>query len=446
MKFTSALTTVSALAASVSAAPLRGRGSRKAVPKASKNMGMGSTVSMNNGTSSNSSSGSSVGAAYFITNEPSGNFVVAANINSDGTLTLATATATGGLGQHGDDGGVNGPDPLFSQGVVKTSANASLLATANPGSNTISLFQIDAQDPSSLTPLGAPVGSGGEFPMSVAFNKAGNMLCALNGGAVNGVQCYSIDSQLGLVPKANSQRALGLNQTTPATGPAGSASHLIFSEDQNSLFAAVKGNPDANLTGFIAAWDIQSDGSLSENFTQINSPNGGGLPFSLANIQGSNGALFVTDAAIGADVVDLSQGADRAAQSNKTTTVPVNGQGAVCWNAFSSKTGTFFVTDIKTSLVTEMSVDQSSLAGSVVKQYQTQDGAATIDLEVASTGGNDFLYVNMANATAIQVMSLPGKGQASKLQTLDLAGPANAAGLPLTASNLQGMTVFVKPQ
>jgi hypothetical protein len=218
-----------------------------------------------------------------------------------------------------------------------------------------------------LTPLGAPVGSGGEFPMSVAFNKAGDTLCALNGGAINGVQCYSIDQQLGLVPKANTQRSLGLNQTTPATGPAGSASHLIFSEDQNTVFAAVKGNPDVNQTGFIAAWNIQSDGSLSENFTQLNSPNGGGLPFSLANIQGGNGSLFVTDAAVGADIIDLSQGVDAAVQdAKKSTTVPVDGQGAVFWNAFSSKTGTFFVTDIKTALVTEMSVD-GNLAGSVVK-------------------------------------------------------------------------------
>jgi hypothetical protein len=78
-------------------------------------------------------------------------------------------------------------------------------------------------------------------------------------------------------------------------------------------------------------------------------------------------------------------------------------------------------------------------------------------------GHCSFLYVNMANVTSIQVMSLPGKGQATKLQTLDIAGPANAVGLPISTcicpesaagcvanpcvaggSNVQGMTVFVK--
>ncbi|KAI0028783.1 hypothetical protein K488DRAFT_89403 [Vararia minispora EC-137] len=422
---------------SVSAAPLAGRS-----PKAK---GMGSAVSMKNNTTRSSTT---MGAAYFISNEPSGNFVVAADINTDGSLTLSTATFTGGLGQHGNDGGANGPDALFSQGSVKANANASLLAAVNTGSNTVSLFQIDPSDPSNLRAIGAPVSSGGEFPMSLAFNSAGSMLCVLNGGAVNGVQCFNTtDNFLGLKPIANSQRSLGLNQTTPATGPAGSTSHIIFSEDGSSLFAAVKGNPALGdgARGFIAVWDVADDGSLSTNFTNIPPPAKGNLPFALANIPGTTNALFVPDAAVGVDIFDLSQGPERAAESNATQAVPVKGQGAVCWVAHSTKTGTFFVTDIMTALVTEIAVD-GNLAGSVVKQYPTQTGAGTIDLEVASLGGNDFLYVNMANATAIQAFSLPAKGQATKTQTLDVAGPVKAAGLSISGANVQGMTVFVKPQ
>jgi hypothetical protein len=289
--------------------------------------------------------------------------------------------------------------------------------------------------------------------MSVAFNEAGSMLCALNGGAANGVQCFdTTDRALGLKPLANTQRSLGLNQSTPATGPAGSASHLIFSADGSTLIAAVKGNPAVNATGFLAAWDVAADGSLSEKFTSIAPPSGGNLPFALANVPGAN-ALLVADAAVGVDVFDFSQGAQQVAASSATTTVPVDGQGAVCWIAHSAATGTFFVSDIKTALVTEIALD-GALAGSVVKQYPTQTGAGTIDLEVAAIGGNEcvwlpfyprgadgvdaysFLYVNMANVTAIQAFSLPGKGQAAKLQTLDLAGPAQAAGLPICAYRL----------
>lgn len=77
---------------------------------------------------------------------------------------------------------------MFSQGSIIVNPTANLLATANAGSNTISLFSINANTPSDLTAVGPPMSSGGEFPMSVAFSSDGTALCALNGGAMDGVQ------------------------------------------------------------------------------------------------------------------------------------------------------------------------------------------------------------------------------------------------------------------
>jgi 6-phosphogluconolactonase (cycloisomerase 2 family) len=81
-----------------------------------------------------------------------------------------------------------GPDSLYSQGAIAVSNTANLLAAVNSGSNTVSLFSIDPMTPSTLTALGAPMSSGGEFPISVAFNADGSMLCALNAGQMDGVQ------------------------------------------------------------------------------------------------------------------------------------------------------------------------------------------------------------------------------------------------------------------
>lgn len=72
-----------------------------------------------------------------ITNEQSGNFVVASDIGSDGTVTLRQAVSTGGLGLHGNEGGVDGPDGLFTQGAIKTSAASNMLATVNVGINSM---------------------------------------------------------------------------------------------------------------------------------------------------------------------------------------------------------------------------------------------------------------------------------------------------------------------
>jgi hypothetical protein len=385
--------------------------------------------------------GRAVGAAYFITNEPTGNFVISAAIGADGKLALRQATSAEGLGSHGNDGTPEGgPDPLFTQGAVKASAAGNIVATVNAGSNTLSVFSIDPKNPTNLNMIGKPVGSGGEFPVSLAINKAGNMVCAVNGGAINGVACFSVDKTKGLVPIANSVRSLGLNQTTPATGPAGSVSHVIFSEDNKQLIASVKGIPPT--PGIFAVWDIAADNSLSADFTAVQPAAGGLLPFSMTVIPGKN-AILATDAGVGVDIVDLSGGAVAGVAAGKSSIVPIDGQAATCWSSFSPNTGNFFVTDIGTSTVTEIALD-ADLKGSIVKQYPQGAGIATIDNDIATLGKSDFMFVLAPNATAVKVLSLVAPGQAADLQTLDIAGPAKTAGLKISANQLQGMTSFIK--
>jgi len=378
---------------------------------------------------------STAAAAYFMTNEPSGNFVITMNIGSDGKVSLANAVATGGQGAHGITS-PNGPDPLFSQGAVKASPNAKVLAVVNAGSNTVSAFSINPSQPSDLTPVGNPVPSGGDFPMSLAFNAQGNMLCALNGGQVNGVNCYKVDPQNGLQAINGTLRALGLNQTTPATGPAGSTSHLVFSEDGKQLVASIKGTPPT--PGFLAVWNVNQDNTLSPDFTRVAPATGGLLPFSMTVIPGKN-AILATDAGVGFDIFDMSGGAQN---SSKSSVVPIQGQGATCWSSFSQQTGNFYLTDIKTSIVTEVNVD-NNLKGTIVKQYPQASNSGTIDNDVATIGAKDFMYVLTANASAVNVLSLNGPGQAQTIQTLDIAGPAKRAGLTTNPNNLQGMTAFV---
>jgi len=376
------------------------------------------------------------GAAYFITNDPSGNYVVSADIQSDGSLVYRRAVLAGGRGAHGLTNPV-GPDALFSQGSVKTSATGNILATVNAGSNTLAVFNIDQDRPSDLTMLGLPVSSEGEFPMSLAINNNGDQVCVLNGGEVNGVICFDVDQQLGLVSNPNTLRSLSLNQSTPATGPPGSASDIIFSEDGTQLIASIKGIPPT--PGFLAIWDIADDGSLSENFTSVAPPSGGLLPFSMTSIPGTS-AVLVTDPGIGFDVFDLSQ----TDNSSSSSAVPINGQSATCWSSFSNKTGNFYLTDVGTSIVTEVNVGQN-LTGTVVNQYPQQPGSGTIDSDIATIGDNDFLYVLAPNITSIQVLALNSPGNATNSGSFDVAGPLTQAGITFDPNNLQGMTVYVKP-
>ncbi|KAJ7104151.1 hypothetical protein B0H15DRAFT_808771 [Mycena belliarum] len=424
LTFSSVLLSV-LLASAVSAAPLQSR---------AKGKGNKTKMMMGNQAAAQAASG----AVYFISNEPTGNFIVAAGIANDGKLTLRQATSSEGLGDHGQPG--NSPDPLFTQGAIKASAAGNIVATVNAGSNTLSVFNIDPKNPTNLKMIGKPVGSGGEFPVSLAINKAGNTVCAVNGGAVNGVACFKVDKKKGLVPMANTVRSLKLNQTTPATGPAGSVSHVLFSEDNKQLIASVKGVPPT--PGILAVWDVAKDGSLSKDFKAVQPAKGGLLPFSMTVIPGKN-AILATDAGLGVDVFDLSAGAAPGIAAGKSSALKIDGQGATCWSSFSPQTGNFYVTDIGTSLVTEINID-NNLKPKVVKQYAQGNNTATIDNDIASVRGKDFMYVLAANSTQIKVVTLNAPGKATALQTLDLAGPAKAAGLKISAANLQGMTSFIK--
>ncbi|KAI0342855.1 hypothetical protein BDW22DRAFT_1329877 [Trametopsis cervina] len=375
-----------------------------------------------------------------MTNEPAGNFIVAAELHNDGSLRFDKAVSTRGLGQHGITD-PNGPDPLFSQGAVKASATGKVLAAVNAGSNTVSLFSIDPKNPINIKLIGQPVSSEGEFPLSLAFNKDGSRACVLNGGAVNNVNCYKVDSKLGLVAIPQTLRALNINQTTPATGPGGSASHLIFSEDNTKLIASVKGTPP-NAAGFFAVWDVASDGTLSKNFAKVDPPKGGLLPFGMAVIPGMN-ALVSTDAGLGFETIDLSSAkANSNSTSNKDVATEVKDQKAVCWVAHSGKTGNFYMTDIGTSKVTEVSID-SNLKATIVKQYQQTENSATTDDEVATLNNKDFLYVLQPNATSVAVLRLDAPGNASNVGNFNLGDAAKSSGLTVNANNLAGMTTFV---
>jgi hypothetical protein len=250
------------------------------------------------------------------------------------------------------------------------------------GSNTVSLFAIDQKRPSQISMIGQPMSTGGEFPMSLAFNKAGSQLCVLNGGQVNGVKCFSVDAKNGLKGISNTVRSLNVNQTTPATGPAGSLSHLLFSEDGKQLIASVKGVPPT--PGFVAVWDVAADGTLSKDFASVPPPKGGALPFGMSLIPGKN-AVLATDPAIGFEVIDL---ASNGTAGGASSAVNVTGQTAVCWASHSTKTGNFYLTDIGTSLVTEVNVD-ADLKPKIVKQYQQTKGSATIDTDIASVQGKE---------------------------------------------------------
>ncbi|KAJ7082137.1 hypothetical protein C8R44DRAFT_905026 [Mycena epipterygia] len=378
-----------------------------------------------------------------MTNEPTGNYVVSATIGSDSRLALYEAVYTEGSGAHGfRPASIGDLDALFSQGSVGVSTAQRFVANVNAGANTVTVFGIDDLNPARLNMIGKPVSSGGEFPASLAINKAGNRVCVVNGGKINGVSCYTFDAVEGLTPMISTIRSLNLNQTTPPTGPSNTPSQIIFSPDEKQLIVSVK-------AGYLAVWDVNTDGSLSRDFQTMA---GGVLPFSLLYVPGKN-AIIASDPGVGYDIFNLD--------TNATVSFPIPGQTLTCWSVYSNESGNFYMVDVGVSTITEVHVT-SSLNSTIVKassssmscgmsdtyvffppqQYNVgNDGP--IDTDVATIDNKDFMYSLAANATGLTVLSVNGPGQAEIFQRVDVAGPAKAANLSIDSSNLQGMVTFI---
>ncbi|KIJ53136.1 hypothetical protein M422DRAFT_242250 [Sphaerobolus stellatus SS14] len=295
-----------------------------------------------------------VGAAYFLTNEQSGNFLVSNVIGADGKLSHGEVNRIGGADQYKTFLSYPASDfpsikvhMVFSAGAV------------TPGSNSVDAFEIDATNPTKLRLIGQPTNSGGEFPVSVAISRKTGQVCVLNEGKVNGVSCFKQNGAAGLAAVPNQIRFLGLNLTTSTAGPVGSVSQIAFSEDESKLPVAVKGVP-GGVVGYIAILDVGArTGSLSQTYTKYPIPTGGLLLWTVTKIPGNN-AFVTTDAGVGYNVINFTH--------NTGAAYPIANQTDSCWTAFLRKTGNAYIVDEGVKTVTEINFDPKNVfKSSIVK-------------------------------------------------------------------------------
>ena len=75
------------------------------------------------------------------------------------------------------------------------------------------------------------------------------MACVLNAGKKDGVACFKVSSK-GLKSDGHGLRSLGkkFKHTEPPTGPAGSATQVVFDPKSSALWVVVKGDPVSSET------------------------------------------------------------------------------------------------------------------------------------------------------------------------------------------------------
>lgn len=364
-------------------------------------------------------------AAYFLKNDPAGSSIVSLKISEeDGTLSSPVLTSTGGKGLFGltasTTGGApaaGGADTLFSQDAVVVSQD--YLFTVNAGSNTLSMFFINKDDPQHPTLVGSPASTMGEFPQTVAYSPALKTVCVLNGGAKAGVSCFSTDHAKGLTPLGR-LRSILLNQSTPPVGPPNTVSDLVFNPSQTALIATVKG--DGTDPGYIYAYPVYG-GSISTTPT-VSRPSQLLIDFSLSFIDDSK--AVITDPSYGASLVDISWDFKFTVQ----TKIVIPGEGAICWSVYSPRFNTVYIIDAGTTNITLVDPQSGAKKGTVVLDA-AHNGAFDSQID------REFLYM-LRGTPAVSVLSNDGLTHGvlpTEVQTLDLSALGSRQGW-------QGMAIY----
>ena len=305
------------------------------------------------------------GAVFAMTNQPTGNAIVAFSRASDGTLTMAGTFPTGGLGSGG------GPDPLRSQGSLILSGRRSgrLLFAVNAGSNEISVFAVKG---ASLE-LVSKVPSGGVRPTSLTVHRELLYVLHAGTGTING---FTVSRSGTLTPLAGSTRPI-------TGGAAADPAQVAFTPDGKQLVVTGKN------TNVIDTYSIDRRGQATGPRAN---PSHGMTPFGFAF--DNRGTLVVSEAFGGAPnqsamssydvsrdgVLDVVSGSVRDFQT------------AACWvvitdngrYAYTSNTGSSSISSYRIGPHGALTLLESVAA-------MTDAGSSPIDM--ALSVGSRYLYV-----------------------------------------------------
>ena len=364
------------------------------------------------------------GAVYAMTNDSSGNSIVAYGRNSDGTLDLIGNFATGGAGAAFDGG--EGLDPLISAYSILLTENKRHLLVVNAGSNTITVFRVRNDFSLRRTDRKRVVGVG---PNSIAYHDGRLYVASIDAdgqftgepdqqGALTG---FTLSPRGKLSRISRSVRLLGNRPSAIQFSPDGK---FLLVSSINAGSAALESGSNSE----IAVFGVRRDGRLS---SQPLSDAASTLP---GNTEGRNlasaiGFEIVKDAGRRFVVVTEARefqadGTPPAFPNLQTGSVstwellddgqlsPVNldviagnsisdGERTACWIEFSRDQKTFWVSNALESTLSSYSfnlgeislIEQVSAAGSPPDNTTPQDAFSTTDGWIDLWISDDGRYV-----------------------------------------------------
>lgn len=331
------------------------------------------------------------GAIYVQTNEPD-NHVIRFARAEDGGLTETGRHATGGKG--------DGVAHLTSQGSVVLTQDGRYVLVANAVSDDVSIFVVGVDGLGSARMVAT-----GAAPKSITEHDG--MVYVLNTGTPGLIGFRIVDG--GLIPIADSERALAMNADPAQVG---------FSPDGGTLVVTERG------TDSITSFSVGANGMLGDPQSQ---PSSGPTPYGFAFT--SAGTLIVTEA------FRAEKGAAAASSyivgdgSVAPVTASVgNGRSEICWAVVTGDDRYAFTTNFADGAVSRYAIGpdggltlEDAVAGTAV---EGMTGLRDEDL----TGDGRFLYAIDADAGRVFGWSIGEHGTLAPIGSWE-GIPASVAGL-----------------
>lgn len=331
---------------------------------------------------------------YTLSNEASGNHVIAFRGNPDGTISPAAEYATGGTGT--DSG-------LGNQGALVLSHSGRLLFAVNPGSNEISAFHVA---PDGSLELIDTVPSQGELPISITSHHG--LVYVLNAGGSGNIAGFAFNRQGELVYLEGSYQPLGSN--------AAGAAQISFSPNGQALVVTEK------ATNSITSYAVRR--GLAGAPSTIASA--GMTPFGFSF--GNNSIFYVSEAfggAAGASTVSAYEVNTAGQLSLIDGPFETNGSAA-CWVAATNNGRTLFITNTAGNDITSLSVEgRGQLAFS---NMGNTTAAVSGPLDAVVDKSSRYLYTLAGGNDAILTYRIGSNGALEQIDT-DGGLPDRATGL-----------------
>lgn len=245
--------------------------------------------------------------------------------------------------------------------------------------------------------------------------------CVLNGGATAGVACFHVDPYHGLSADGGLRKLSSsiIDESTPPTGPPGSAAQVLFNPDSSAVFATVKGDAGAKPAklGSLLAWPV-SHGEISAAEPVVTQVKDLTMDFGFMFL--SESTIFLSDPSFGASILEV--GSDLKATEKVHTVIPK--QKALCWTQYEPSLNTLYAIDASSDNIWLLNAQTGALEADSIVATEHGDSAMQGILDSAILNGKMYslpatkglLVFDLQEKKQIQFVDLSGFGETQDYQ------------------------------